>query len=161
MKSLDELWVTATVAMPHLQKMAQDLEQKERQILDIHTMTKCSPFIARYYLTACDWNFRGLVAFINRGYFDMSDPDLTDNLNRFMNQYYPTDIPEGYPMDMVIKTKDDPLKDRLKIAFDLAEHETSAHFAGHTCSIKNKDGKSECPICYFRLRAKHHLGLDK
>lgn len=48
-------------------------------------------------------------------------------------------------------------KERLDQAFGLAENDTAEHFNSQTCSMVNKDGESECPICYFRQRVKHHL----
>jgi len=33
--------------------------------------------------------------------------------------------------------------------FARAEHDTAAYFDGRTCSLLNKDGRHECPICYF------------
>src|SRR3990167_5858541 len=49
--------------------------------------------------------------------------------------------------------------DTLNRAFDIAEQETSDWFNGQTCSMENRRGESECPICFFRRRAKIILGL--
>lgn len=47
----------------------------------------------------------------------------------------------------------------LNRAFDIAESETANWFNGHTCVMENKKGDQECPICFFRRRVKHILGL--
>lgn len=47
----------------------------------------------------------------------------------------------------------------LNHAFGLAENETAEQFGGKTCSLVDKDGNSTCPICFFRIRVKHHLGF--
>lgn len=47
-----------------------------------------------------------------------------------------------------------------KEALAKAETETATQFNGQTCSLINKDGQNECPMCYFSKRMKHHLGLD-
>lgn len=47
----------------------------------------------------------------------------------------------------------------LNHAFDIAEQETADWFNSHTCSMENKEGRQECPICFFRRRVKHVLGL--
>lgn len=48
----------------------------------------------------------------------------------------------------------------LNKAFDIAEQETADWFNGHTCSMENQRGDSECPICFFRRRVKHILQVD-
>ena len=39
--------------------------------------------------------------------------------------------------------------EELHEIFLLAETLTAAQFDGRTCSLLNKDGRHECPICYF------------
>ena len=45
-------------------------------------------------------------------------------------------------------------------AFIAAEQETAKHFNGQTCAMKTKDGNETCPICYFHIAYKKHLGID-
>lgn len=45
-------------------------------------------------------------------------------------------------------------------AFDKAEQETADMFGGQACSMTDKFGQDTCPICFFRLRVKEHLGLS-
>lgn len=40
----------------------------------------------------------------------------------------------------------------LREASSEAENQVAAHFNGETCSMVNKDGQGECPICSFTLR---------
>lgn len=49
--------------------------------------------------------------------------------------------------------------DVLVEAFNRAEGETAEFFNGQTCSLRDKEGHDTCPICYFRLRVKEHLGI--
>ena len=48
---------------------------------------------------------------------------------------------------------------KLDIAFNLAEEDTAKQFTSQTCSLTNKDGENECPICFFRRKVKEHLGI--
>lgn len=45
----------------------------------------------------------------------------------------------------------------LSMAFERAENETAEQFNQQTCSMVNKEGASECPICFFTKRVKAHL----
>jgi hypothetical protein len=48
---------------------------------------------------------------------------------------------------------------KLDVAFNLAEEDTAKQFTSQTCSLTNKDGESECQICFFRRKVKEHLGI--
>lgn len=50
--------------------------------------------------------------------------------------------------------------EQFQEAFMKAEVEASEHFEGKTCSLENKNGQHECPMCYLSIRIKHHLGLE-
>jgi len=39
----------------------------------------------------------------------------------------------------------------LKDIFRLAEQATAEQFDGQTCTLRNKDGRNECPICFFSI----------
>lgn len=42
----------------------------------------------------------------------------------------------------------------LEFAFNVAECRVAEQFNGRTCSMKNKDGNDDCPICWFRAETK-------
>lgn len=47
-------------------------------------------------------------------------------------------------------------------AFYKAESDTVDHFPEHSealCGAKNEDDEYECPLCYFSIRLKKHLGI--
>lgn len=50
--------------------------------------------------------------------------------------------------------------EELRRAFDRAEQETADHFNQQTCALDNKDGVPECPICFFRIQVRKHLGME-
>lgn len=49
-------------------------------------------------------------------------------------------------------------KDKLQEAFDKSEDETARQFENRSCTIKDKDGKDSCPICFFRGKVKEKIG---
>lgn len=54
---------------------------------------------------------------------------------------------------------DDIIK-KWHVAAYRAECETEDRFDHQMCNIKNTDGVTECPICYFSKRLRYHLDLD-
>jgi hypothetical protein len=49
--------------------------------------------------------------------------------------------------------------DDLQKAFDTAEVETAYEFDSQTCGMRDKEEKITCPICFFRMKVKEHLGI--
>lgn len=145
-----------------LMNQLQELIEREHQIVRIQCLSNCTAQQAKDLLDLAHGNYDDVYRYLAAGYGEINDPDLVkhfEEYQKFTKFFPPQELKDimSVPIDSPEKT----LKDRLQIAFDLAEHDTSSHFEGRTCSMENKDGKSECPICYFRLRTKHHLGLDK
>lgn len=58
------------------------------------------------------------------------------------------------------KRKRDEFAKELQSAFDKAENETAEQFKSQTCTMEDKDGNHTCPICYFRRRVKHYMGIE-
>lgn len=49
--------------------------------------------------------------------------------------------------------------EQLYEAFVWAENQTAREFGGAVCSMRNRTGEDECPICYFYAALKRELGF--